>query len=212
MQFAFYLGTTTLLFIFIYYQDILYFSAWPLRHFMDFNPSLLHFALAPTYYVSLKLSIMMKFAYYFGIFCSLSIIRTFCVFLHGIYAQLVTITFTAMSPLLRRPITQHGPSSAYTFNHSAFISSIQIIRPYPGLHHLNIRHFYCCQIMYFLELATVRSTAIPYQDVILLRRGPWFSLKHLDLYAEISYIASLPIQWHIIMILTLPFQLTYPDV
>ena len=92
-------------------------------------------------------------------------------------------------------------------NHSAFISPIQIIRPCPGLHHLHIRHFYFCQIMYFPELATVRSTAISDQDVILLRRGPWFSLKHLDLYAEISYIVFLPIQWHIIMILTLPFQL-----
>ena len=61
--------------------------------------------------------------------------------------------------------------------------------------------------MYFPELATVRLTAISDQDVILLRRGPWFSLKHLDLYAEISYIVFLPIQWHIIMILTLPFQL-----
>ena len=45
------------------------------------------------------------------------------------------------------------------------------------------------------------------QDVILLCRGPWFLLKHFVLNAEIGYIVFLPIQWHIIMILTLPFQL-----
>ena len=185
------------------------FPARPLRHFMDFNPLSLHFVLAPIYSVSPKLSIilLLSLPIVLAQFYSLSTIRTFCVFLHGIYAHLVTIMFTAWAHHFVGPSFHMAFYQPIPLNHSAFIWSIQIIRPCPGLHHLHIRHFYFCQIMYFPELATVRSTAISDQDVILLRRGPWFSLKHLVLYAEISYIEFFPIQWHIIVILTLPFQL-----
>ena len=110
-------------------------------------------------------------------------------------------------PITSSALTKYGSSSAYTFEPFC----VHLIHPYqtscPGLHRLHIRHFSCPRITYFLERATVHSTAIPLSGVNLLRRGPWFSLKHLVLYAEISYIVFLPIQWHINLILTLPFQL-----
>ena len=63
------------------------FPARPLRHFMDFNPLSLHFVLAPIYSVSPKLSIiLLSLPITLAQLCSLSIIRTFCTFLHGIYA------------------------------------------------------------------------------------------------------------------------------
>ena len=63
------------------------FPARPLRHFMDFNPLSLHFVLAPIYSVSPKLSIiLLSLPIILAQLCSLSIIRTFCAFLHGIYA------------------------------------------------------------------------------------------------------------------------------
>ena len=41
----------------------------------------------------------------------------------------------------------------------------------------------------------------------MLSPSPWFSLEHLVLYSEISYIVFLSTQWQINLFLTLPFQL-----